>query len=280
MGSIYTMRYSKNLKNYYNYFYYIASGRRPWARGYNEYKTVVISKIIKNRNFDQLISKNNYGYRIDERVIEYPWFFAKLTRKAGKLLDAGSILNYEYILDLPELSNKNIHILTLSPESNCYWKKGVSYVFEDIRACPYIDDYFDTIVSISTIEHIGLDNTLLYSNKSKHKENSYDTFLVAIREFKRILKEKGKLYITVPFGKHKNHKWFQIFNSNMIDMIIHEFQPNHYQEECFMYDKLGWHKSNREKSKNATYFDIHKNKNYDNDFAAASRAVICLELTK
>ena len=66
----------------------------------------------------------------------------------------------------------------------------------------------------------------------------------------------------------------------MIDMIIHEFNPNSFQEECFMYDKFGWRKSNREEAKNATYFDIHKSKNYDNDFAAASRAVICLELAK
>lgn len=36
-----------------------------------------------------------------------------------------------------------------------------------------------------------------------------------------------------------------------------------------------------EKNPNAaTHFDIHGQKNYDPDYAAASRAIVCLELVK
>lgn len=274
------MQFFNSLKNRSNILFYKLSGRRPWTRGYEEYKIQSIERVINSSNFKNLLSFKGYGQRVDERIVEYPWFFSRLSDQPEKLLDAGSILNYGYILNNKKLSNKKIHILTLSPEQNCYWQKGVSYVFDDIRSCPYKDSYFDSIVCISTVEHIGLDNTMLYSNKSEHKESSSDTFIFAIREFKRILKVHGKLYLTVPFGKHENHGWFQIFNSNMIDMIIQEFKPTEYYEECFKYDFFGWHKSTREESKEATYFDIHKNNNYDKDFAAASRAVICLELIK
>ena len=38
-----------------------------------------------------------YGIGLDERVIEYPWLLAKGIQ--GRVLDAGSILNHDHILD-------------------------------------------------------------------------------------------------------------------------------------------------------------------------------------
>jgi hypothetical protein len=48
----------------------------------------------------------------------------------------------------------------------------------------------------------------------------------------------------------------------------------------YRYETDGWKVSSRADSKNATYFDINKQKQYDPDYAAASRAVVCLTMVK
>ena len=40
-----------------------------------------------------------YGFRVDERVVEYPWLFSRFFAGEGTLLDAGSTLNFDYLLE-------------------------------------------------------------------------------------------------------------------------------------------------------------------------------------
>lgn len=259
---------------------FVINGRKPWSLGYNSYKWDTIKKYLEQNRFDNGNLFEDYGFRIDERIIEYPWLLSKLTKKEGSLLDAGSILNHKLILLHPNLLNKKIYISTLSPEGNCFWKKGISYIFEDLRNCCYKDDYFDWVVCISTLEHIGLDNSMIYTNNPSKKENKKCSHLSAIKKYYRILKPGGTLFITTPYGQYKNHGWFQVFNAEMVDTIINTFNPSLYVETHFRYLPQGWQKSSRILSKNATCFDINYQKNYDSDFAAFSRAIVCLEMIK
>jgi hypothetical protein len=96
----------------------------------------------------------------------------------------------------------------------------------------------------------------------------------------RMLKPGGTLYVSVPFGKHLKCGWFQIFDSDMVERVINTFGPSRVTEFHYRYEPAGWVASTREQSADATYFDIHKTKQYDPDYAAASRAVVCLELVK
>jgi len=189
-------------------------------------------------------------------------------------------LNFDYILSHTKLAGKKIIISTLAPESFCYWQMGVSYIFEDLRETCYRDNYFDWVVSLSTIEHIGMDNTKLYTSDSSKKENALNDYVMVIKEFRRILKPGGTLYLSFPFGRYKNHGWYQVFDSSMVDRVIQAFSPKKLIEAHFRYEPDGWHRSSREESKDATSFDIHAQKSYDPDYAAADRAVVCLEMVK
>ncbi len=253
---------------------------KPWSRGYSEYKMLNIQKMLTEGNFDAAIEKKGYGFRLDERVIEYPWFFSRLPESPGKILDGGSVLNFGYILNQEKLKSKKVFISTLAPEPLCYWFKGVSYVYEDLRDSCFKEGYFDWIASLSTIEHIGLDNTMLYTNDTSKNENVGTSCLAAIEEYQRMLKPGGVLYVSFPFGAHENHGWFQIFDAEMLDKVISAFNPKSYNEFHFRYTPEGWQKSSREGSFGATYFDIHSATGYDADYAAASRAIVCLELVK
>jgi len=259
---------------------FIINGKKPWSIGYNSYKWKGIKRYLEKDQFNDGNLSEGYGFRIDERIIEYPWLLSRLSKTEGTLLDAGSILNYETILSCSPLLNKKIFISTLAPERKCYWRRGVSYIFEDLRNCCYRDNFFDCVVCISTLEHIGLDNTMLYTNDPSKKENENCSHLSAVKDFHRILKPGGTLFITTPYGQYMNHGWFQVFDEEMVNTIINTFNPSSYLETHFRYLPQGWQKSSRILSKDATFFDIHSQKNYNRDFAACSRAIVCLEMIK
>lgn len=256
------------------------TGRCPWSFGYIAYKRKRISQVINVEGFDSHSLPRGYGFRLDERIVEYPWFLSRLPDGSGTLLDAGSILNYDFLLKHPRLASKRIFISTLAPEAECFWRYGVSYVYEDLRDSCFRDESFDWVASLSTVEHIGMDNTMLYTADAGKRESDKFAYLQAAAEFRRLLKAGGTLYLSVPFGKHEDHGWFQIFDAGMVDRLIETFAPTRVTETHFRYTESGWVPSDRAASRDGTYFDIHKRKKYDADFAAASRAVACLELVK
>lgn len=274
----------KGLKNIYHKFNEASfhfTGMKPWSRGYEEYKINQIKRTLSANLFHADKLPPNYGYRLDERIVEYPWFFSRLPiNVTGKLLDAGSVLNFDFLLKHEALHAKKVFISTLAPEHICYWREGISYVYEDLRDSCFKDNYFDWIVCLSTIEHIGLDNTMLYTYDKSKNENEGSSCLVAVSEYKRMLKPGGTLYLSFPFGKHKNHGWFQIFDVPMLDQIKEVFGASRVKEFYYKYEPAGWKVSSKEESKEATCFDIHAHKSYDKDFAAASRAIACMELIK
>jgi hypothetical protein len=259
---------------------FVLRGARPWTWGYQEYKEKMLGSVLANRTFSSYPLPAGYGFRLDERIVEYPWFLSRLPSGPGKLLDAGSVLNHELIVSHPSIAEKKLFISTLAPEPVAFWKRGINYVYEDLRDTCYRNDYFDWIVSLSTVEHIGLDNTLLYTRDKSKKEDDKTAYCKVLKEFRRILKPSGVLYLSFPFGKYRDHGWFQVFDASMVDNVISVFSPSAVREDCFRYEADGWQLSTRERSKDATCFDINIQKKYDADYAAFSRAIVCLEMVK
>ena len=259
---------------------YIKNGRKPWIAGYHVEKTNVIRSAINDVSWDIKEIPKGYGCRLDERVVEYPWFFAQLPSGAGNLWDAGSVLNFDYAVTHPKVREKNLSISTLGPESHAFWDRGVSYIYEDLRHTCFRDEYFDWVCSLSTIEHIGLDNRRFIPGDEARLESDPESCFQAVSEFRRVLKPGGSLFLTMPFGRAKNHGWFQIFDSLMVDRVIEVFCPIKASESIYQYAAEGWYCSSRERAADATFFDIHVRSDYDEDYAAGSRAVVCLELIK
>lgn len=261
-----------------------SSGQKPWTTGYVEYKEMFIIRTLQDKNLLDHFSRNmpvpfKYGFRLDERAVEYPWLFSRLDNTNRLLLDAGSALNFPYLLDLPTLKTRNVVIYTLSPES-ILSRRNISYIYGDLRQTILKSECFDEIVCISTLEHIGMDNTTLYSSDNHFAEFRPNDYLVAVREFCRLMKPGGKLYITVPYGRHSNHGWLQVFDKNMIDNILDIFGGSVSSVVYYRYEVDGWQVSSAGDCAECTYFDIHQQLDYDSDYAAAARAVACLELTK
>lgn len=259
---------------------FLASGNKPWTPGYELHKQLTIERAINDPTLDLNVLPRGFGWRLDERVVEYPWLLSRLPEGEGKILDAGSSLNHSYLLRHPKLAQKRCYIVTLAPESSAAWDKGVSYLYEDLRELSFKDNCFDLVTCISTLEHVGLDNTFLYTSDATKKEVDAAAFVDCLRQLKRVITSGGRLFLSVPYGRAVHHGWFQVFDAQKVDEIVAAFSPTAYTETIFRYEADGWVCSSREDAAGATYFDIHKSKDYDPDYAAASRAVACLELVK
>ena len=271
---------------------YIKNGRKPWSKGYCLFKENFIKKLI-NESFyidtfrDGLPLPKHYGQFLDERVIEYPWCISRVNQVPSRLLDAGSALNFSYVLNHEKLQTKDITIATLEPESNCYWQNRISYIYSNILELPFKDDWFDEVASISTLEHIGMDNSI-YSDNEKFKQKDKFIFLKAVSELKRVTKPGGKIYITIPYGRYTDFGYYQQFSAEMINLMLDTFSPNKVVETYYCYESGGWSISDKQYCQNFEGFNIHdtkyfnsnSTKDYDPDYAACSRAIAALEVWK
>jgi|SRR5665213_487190 len=261
---------------------YWLRGRTPWSAGYHTTKKRAIEAAIDQQAVTQGKSlPAGFGIALDERVVEYPWIFGHLsgTSKAKpRMLDAGSILNHDFILDRAPFKGGDLTIMTLAPEKYCQWYDGISYVYGDLRETFFKDQTFDIVICISTIEHIGLDNTLLYTSDQQRAENDDTGFLAAAREFRRILRPGGICFVSFPIGTRQNLGWYQVFDDSMVKQLVDAFAPTFYGIEYFRYSEDGWQRSDADGVKDAVVFDVHSGQGKSNDRAASSRAIACLRL--
>jgi len=272
---------------------YIRRGRAPWSPGYNAYKAQVITAALSDGDLLKLFRGRGslppgYGVGIDERCIEYPWLLAHVPDGPGIMLDAGSTLNHDLILDQPVLRCKVLHILTLAPEANHFRRKGITYLCEDLRNISIRDACYDTIACLSTLEHVGFDNTL-YSNNETHREHQPEDFMVAMRELRRVLKSGGSLLLTVPFGVYRDFGTFQQFDRKLLSCAVEAFgESGEVVETFYRYTAEGWNVVEAEDCAKCEYVEwISRPPDQwprplpvEPDRAAAARAVACVRLLK
>jgi len=261
--------------------HFTARGKVPFVRGYDIFKRRMVKKVLSSSHFSLQQLPPHFGTLLDERIIEYPWFFSRLPKEEpGALLDAGSVLNFDYILNHTSLVNKKVFIATLAPELSAYWEKGISYLYDDLRSTCLKSDYFNWIVSLSTLEHVGMDNTTYYTDDSSKKESREKDYLDVIAEYRRILKPGGTCYLSVPFGRNKIHDWLQVFDVGMVEAMIATFNPSSFSTHYFRYSsKTGWAVSSAEQCADAIFHDYHVD-GCSRDKPAAAEAVVCIEMKK
>lgn len=263
---------------------YLDGDRKPWTTGYLEYKEDRLKEILADNEILECLRQGTplppcFGYRMDERFVEYPWLLTRLTPGTGLLLDAGSALNHDYLLSHEALEPKTIVIVTLAPEQT-FPSPRISYLYGDLRKTILKSDCFDEIACISTLEHVGMNNTLLYTKDRAFDESSPMDYEEVLVELRRLLKPGGRLFVTVPFGCYENHGWLQQFDRAMVERVHRVFDGSSAEVSYYRYNEDGWNISTAEACANCRYFEIHRKSGYDPDYAAAARAVACLELVK
>ncbi len=267
---------------------FFKNGQIPWSDGYLSHKEESINKSISSATIIEDFFKKkvptDYGYRLDERIVEYPWIFANLKKEKTVFLDAGSTFNFDYLLNNELIENKDKYIYTFYPEDKSYNHKRISYVYGDLRDLPFRDNFFEEIVCQSTIEHIDMDNSMYgYDLKSTLElvtNKSYE-YLKVIEELFRVLKIEGQLLLTFPFGKFENHRFFQQFDDEMLQRVFDLFEAKgDITADYFKYEKEGWRFAKKNELSQVESFNPHTGKGKSDDGAAHCRSIACIKFIK
>jgi SAM-dependent methyltransferase len=217
---------------------------------------------------------DGYGIGFDERVVEYPWVYGRLDRDVC-VLDAGSTLNHAHILDRFLTRIRDLTIVTLAPEQTSYPERGVAYVYADLRNLPFADGQFDAVVSISTLEHVGMDNAG-YGGPSARDLDPDAELERAAAELVRVLAPRGTLLITVPVGRAEDHGWFRQLDRQGVDRLVAALAPTRATTRFYAYTEDGWRHAPGEEIDDLRYHEVLV-AGPAPDRAAAARAVACIE---
>jgi SAM-dependent methyltransferase len=211
---------------------------------------------------------HGFGIGMTERVVEFPWLFV--------VLDAGSALNHKPILGriLPTVTA--LHIVTLGPEKRSFPERGVSYLYADVRELPYASEVFDDIVCLSTLEHVGMDNSH-YVGAAPAPTHPGEALQDALRELLRVVRVGGRLLLTIPYGRPDDHGWLRVFARDDIEAIA--AHGSRADVTVYGYGPEGWFLSDLEQSADAVY-RVRADEPCPADLAGCARAVACINLTR
>ena len=84
--------------------------------------------------------------------------------------------------------------------------EGMERIVADVRALPLPDASVDQVLLVSTLEHVGADNT----GYGLAAEDAPSSRADALRELARVLRPGGRMLVTVPLGEPGDHGWFRL----------------------------------------------------------------------
>jgi len=202
----------------------------PALRNLRRHKHAELDRIdAELRHPGRWIEPHGATLGMSERVIEIPWV---LSRYGGEqaVLDIGTSNAYTtYVRHLRALRPNRLRALDL-----VHVDRGIPCDRGDMRAMPYDDASFDLVLCVSTLEHVGMDNTGYGAAESNDGGD-----LMALREVKRILRPEGRLLVTVPFGLRQNHGWFHQYDDPEWTALVDSSGLLETERQTYSY-REGW----------------------------------------
>ena len=168
----------------------------------------------------------------------------------------------------------DLTIVTLAPEQASFNELGVSYLYADLRDLPLRDDWFDEVVCLSTLEHVGMD-TAIYGATTPRAADPQAEAAKALRELLRVVKPGGRVHVSVPFGRSEDLGWLRQLDRAEVDDLFTRADAPRREETVFLHSPEGWRRATPAEAADATY---NLGPARDPDLAVAARAVLCATL--
>jgi 2-polyprenyl-3-methyl-5-hydroxy-6-metoxy-1,4-benzoquinol methylase len=167
-----------------------------------------------------------YRYEVNERIVETPFLLQNLNLPAGsRILDFGCNRS-NFCISLASLGYQvtGVDLLPYKySHTNFQFRQGNLL---DLAVEP---ESFDAITAVSAVEHSGLGfygDTL--DPDADHK---------VIKEFYRLIKNQGLLFITLPFGAPSRDNFTRIYDEAGISELLREFTL--VKESYFLQNEAG-----------------------------------------
>ncbi len=208
-----------------------------------------------------------YGRHLPERVVEL--LLARLMYQPGmRVLDVGHANGMEchraMLSSLPWPRDlTGIDIAEPAYDTSTYYTSSIR---ASIDATPFADGAFDLIWCISSLEHVGMDNSAYVEGRAARRA----TPEAALSEMVRVLRPGGSLLITVPYGRFEDHGWFLNFDESRLQSLLDTVRPRIEVTELYYEHTAasGWSAADKRELRSVGYGD------QDNAGAAALAALL------
>jgi SAM-dependent methyltransferase len=178
------------------------------------------------------------GRGLPERVVEI--MLARLTYRPGlRVLDIGHANIMEchrrLLTSLPRPRHlTGIDIAEPVYDTSRFYERSLK---GDMAASALSDASYDLIWCISTLEHIGMDN----SGYTQAFTRGDHLAAQAVREMVRLLSPGGSLLVTVPYGQYEDHGWYINYDAQRWKAILHPVRSSaSIHEWYFHHTPDGW----------------------------------------
>lgn len=170
--------------------------------------------------------------RRTERVVEIPWVISRY-RGEPRVLDIGPAFAHPVYTDrLTALGIPDLNGVDLSTRRI----RGMRLIRSDVRAMPFADGYFDLVLCISAIEHVGLDN----SRYGVADGPAVDGDVASLREIRRVLAPGGRVLITVPFGRAEQGSWYRQYDLDTWRALVRGGEMMENELMLYAHGDRGW----------------------------------------
>jgi Methyltransferase domain len=199
------------------------------------------------------------GVGLSERVVEIPWVLRQLSDAKGlHVLDIGTafspmvykrlLVGQPHVVEIADLAEADIGDLR-------------SHV-ADVRDLPFATDSFDVAICLSTLEHVGMDNT------QYNVESGGGGDVDGLRELGRVAR---RVLVTVPAGGDENMGWQRQYAPRTFRRVVEEAGLAVERLDVFAHDPVGgWSPAGEDSVGGRTY----------GQGAVAAAASICAALTR
>ena len=199
----------------------------------NSITDIVLNKLREAMSFIFPVLSNKIETlpsNIPDRMIEYPFVLRELYLEKGRILDVGCTSPYN-ILPLI-LADQGFDVYGMDLREFKIRHPNFTFVKGSIEKNRFPSSYFDGIIAVSTIEHIGLKGRYTAEQDTTGDRK-------AILEMIRIMKEDGIILLTVPFGKAKiSGSSHRIYDSVKLRQLI--LGLNIVKKEFYFKNKSGF----------------------------------------
>ncbi len=196
----------------------------------------------------------------DERVVEIPWVLSRLV-PSGRVLEVGYAFAEPAYLGALLRAGVDVVGVDLAERE----VDGMERLVADARALPLADASVDQVLLVSTLEHVGADNT----GYGLDAEAAPGSRVDALRELGRVLGPRGRLLVTVPLGEPGDHGWFRLDDVNGWNALFASAGLFVEEQEAYELEGEGWRAAPAFRASGVGY----------GDRGPAASAVLCSELS-